>query len=230
MGAGQKQKVHLVSNSESFIDEVTEEVRRDKLFALFRKYGWIAVMLVLGVVGGTAYNEWQKAQTEAAAQAFGDSLQAALDLGTPEERRAALSALATKGDQAAILQLILASDPDQDRAATLAALDALAADDAQPQIYRDLATLRSVIVAGADRPVADRRAALDPIAAPGRPFRVLALEQLAYLSIEEGKPEAAISALQTLMQDQEATDALTSRAAQVIEVLGGDVEAPADAG
>ena len=35
-----------MSNPDSFIEEVTEEVRRDKLFALFRKYGWIAGCLL----------------------------------------------------------------------------------------------------------------------------------------------------------------------------------------
>ena len=40
-----------MSNPDSFIDEVTEEVRRDRLFAVFRKYGWIGV-LAGGVRGG----------------------------------------------------------------------------------------------------------------------------------------------------------------------------------
>ncbi|MBC7675342.1 MAG: hypothetical protein H7173_04675, partial [Rhodoferax sp.] len=48
-----------MSNNESFIDEVTEEVRRDKLFAMFRRYGWIGVLLVVGIVGGAAWTEWQ---------------------------------------------------------------------------------------------------------------------------------------------------------------------------
>ena len=36
-----------MSGTDSFIEEVSEEVRRDKLFAKMRKYGWIAVLLVL---------------------------------------------------------------------------------------------------------------------------------------------------------------------------------------
>ena len=43
-----------MSNPDSFIEEVTEEVRRDRLFALFRKYGWIGVVLVLAIVGGAS--------------------------------------------------------------------------------------------------------------------------------------------------------------------------------
>jgi hypothetical protein len=210
-----------LSNPESFIDEVTEEVRRDKLFKAFRKYGWIGVVLVLGVVGGTVWNEWQKATASARAEAFGDAVSAALDLPDPAARRAALAAVSADGPQGAIQQLLLASDPDEDKAATLAALDAVIADAAQTPLYRDLATLRRVVVAGSDMPVADRRTALEGIAVAGRPFRVLAQEQLAYLLIEEGQKDAAISALQALAQDQEASPALRGRVGQVIVALGG---------
>jgi len=219
-----------VSNPESFIDEVTEEVRRDRLFAIFRKYGWIGVVLVLGVVGGTAYNEWSKAQEAARAQAFGDSVLEALDVGGTEERRAALSSVPLDGGQKAILDLLLASDPAENRAETLDALARLAADQSQPQSYRDLAVLRQMIVAGTDIPVADRRAALDPIAAPGRAFRPLALEQLAYLLIEEGKTEEAIAALRSLTTEQDAPAGLRRRAEQVIIALGGTVDSVTDAG
>lgn len=211
-----------MSNPESFIDEVTEEVRRDRLFALFRKYGWIGALVVIGVVGGTAYNEWSKAQNDARAQAFGDALLDALDMGGTDERREAISAITTTDKQKALIQLVLASDPVQDRDATLQALAALEADAAQPQSLRDLAVLRRVIVAGRDLTVSERRAALDPIAAPGRPFRPLALEQLAYLMIEEGKTSEAIEALRALTTDQESPVGLRGRAQQMIVVLGGE--------
>lgn len=210
-----------MSNPDSFIDEVTEEVRRDRLFRLFRKYGWIGVVIILGLVGGTAWTEWTKARDAARAQAFGDALIDALDQGTPEERREALGAVPADAEQTAILNLILASDPDEDKAATLAALDKVANDATLSPAYRDLAVLRRVLVAGADQPIADRRAALDGVATPGRPYRVLAVEQLAYLLIEEGKTDDAIAALTALMQDQEASGALRARLGQVVTALGG---------
>jgi len=212
-----------LSNPESFIDEVTEEVRRDRLFALFRKYGWIGVLLVLLTVGGAAFSEWQKASKRADAQAFGDAVLAALEAETPEARRAALAAVPATGDRAAILQMLLASDPAEDKAAALTALQAVAADAALPVAYRDLAALRRVVLAGATLPLADRRALLDPIAVPGRPFRTLALEQLAYLLVEEGKTADAITALQALTQDQEAPQGLRQRATQMIVALGGEI-------
>jgi hypothetical protein len=211
-----------VSNPDSFIDEVTEEVRRDRLFALFRKYGWIGVVVVLGIVGGAGWTEWQRAQAEAKAEAFGDAVLDALDLGAPADRVAALGTIPTDGEQAAVLRLLLASDPVGDRAATLTALEALAADESQPPSYRDLAVLRRVVVGGADLPLAERRAALDPIAAPGRPYRTMALEQMAYLLVEEGRDAEAITALAALIEDQEAPGGVRSRAREMIVALGGD--------
>lgn len=211
-----------MSQPDSFIEEVSEEVRRDKLFALFRKYGWIGVLLVVLTVGGAAWNEWQKSTRQAAARAFGDAVLTALDAETPEARRAALAGIDATGDKAAIRALLLASDPAEDRAASLAALQALADDPALPVVYRDLAILRRVILLGGEAPVADRRAALDPIAAPGRPYRPLALEQLAYLLVEEGKTDEAVAALRALTEDQAAPEGLRQRASQMIVALGGE--------
>ena len=224
-----------MSNTDSFVDEVTDAVRRDRLFAAFRKFGWIGVVVVVLIVGGAAWNEWQKSQAAARAQGFGDAALAAFDKTDAGERTAALAAIPTDADQKAIQALLLSGNPEGDKAARLAALDGLIADTAQPQVYRDLAVLRRVALAGAGQPLADRRAALQGVAVPGRSFRVLAEEQLAYLLIEEGQKDAALTALIALVQDQEAPAGMRQRLGQVIVALGGvvpapAVEAPAEAG
>ncbi len=210
-----------MSNPDSFIDEVTEEVRRDRLFAAFRKYGWIGGLLVLLVVGGAAWREYSIARDAASAQAFGDALVDALDLGEPAARASALADVPAAGSQIALKALILSSDPAADKAASLAALQAVAADTAEPQLYRDLAALRAVMLAGGDLPLADRRTALEGL--KGRAFDLLAREQLAYLLIEDGKKDEAIAALTALMQDQAAPNGLIARASQAIVALGGSL-------
>lgn len=55
-----------MSNPDSFIEEVAEEVRRDRMSRLMRKYGWIGVLAVVLIVGGAAFNEYRKAQEIAA--------------------------------------------------------------------------------------------------------------------------------------------------------------------
>ena len=210
-----------MSNPESFINEVTEEVRRDKLFGYFRRYGWIGIVAVLLIVGAAAYREYQLAAKLAESKAFGDAVLDALDQDDAAARSTALAAVQAPGQRQALLNLLQSTDPETDKAATLAALTAVADDATLPASYRDLAVLRRVIVAGSDLPAADRRALLDPIAAPGRPYRPLALEQLALLSVETGETAAAITALEALRQDQEATPGLRRRVEQVIVALGG---------
>ena len=212
-----------MSTPDSFVDEVTDAVRSDRLYAAFRKYGWIGVVVVLLVVGGAGFSEWQKSQSAARAERFGDALMAAAEKTDPAERTAALAAIQADGDQTALLALLQASNPQKDKPAALAALDALVADTARPQIYRDLALIKRVAIAGKDQPLADRRTALTGVDVAGRPMRVLAEEQLAYLLLEDGKKDEALAALITLVQDQEAPAGMRQRLGMVITALGGKV-------
>lgn len=222
-----KDREAALSESDSFINEVTEEVRRDRLFAMFRKFGWIGGVIILGIVGGTGWTEWQAARQASKAQAFGDSLLDALDLGAPEDRLAAIKLAPASGDQTAIVGLLLASDPTSDRAEALKALTALGGDASQPDLYRDLANLRLVLLSGSEMPIAERRGLLEAMSGAGRPLRSMALEQLAYLMVEEGKKDEAIVALIALLTDQDATPAMKDRLRQVITALGGTVPEPA---
>ncbi len=213
-----------MSNPESFINEVTEEVRRDKLFAFFRRYGWIGVVLALLVVGGAAYREWDKARSEAAAEAHGDALLAAVETPDDAGRKAALAGVTAQGDGRIVHLLLAAANAEQqgDKAAALAALQGLSDDSTVPQSYRDLATLKRVLLAGAGMAAADRIALLQEVATPGRPFRPLALEQIAMVEIETGDTETGISHLRDVLQEPLVSQALRSRVSQVIVALGAD--------
>ena len=70
-----------MSDTDSFIDEVTEEVRRDRMFFMLKRYGWIAVLAILAIVGGASWREYSKAQDRSAAQALGDGILAGAGTG-----------------------------------------------------------------------------------------------------------------------------------------------------
>ena len=218
-----------MSNTDSFIDEVTEEVRRDRLYAAFRRYGWIGGVAVLLLVGGAAWNEWRKAEADAAAQALGDRILAALDADDPIVRATGLSDLPATGDAAAVVALMAAgSERDGgDTAAAVARLAALEADPALTPLYRQLATLKRLMLEGAaGTSPADRIAALMPLTAPGAPFRQLAEEQIALAEAESGETEAAIARLRALLQEDGVSAGLRTRAGQTIVALGGDPAEP----
>jgi hypothetical protein len=217
----------LLSNPESFIEEVTEELRRDRMFAAMRKYGWIAVTLVLVVVGGAAWNEWQKATARTSAENFGNAVVAAIDLDGSVARIAAFEALSATELQAGVVNLLIAAEAAQadDRPAALVALQAVANNAALPQSYRQVALLKWVIVGGADIPLAEREVALMGLSEPGQAFRPLALEQVALLRIEDGLPDAALVILSDLLNEPDVTEALRRRVSQLIVALGGTLDA-----
>ena len=45
-----------MSDTDSFIEEVTEEVRRDRLYGLLRRYGWIAALVIILIGGGASWS------------------------------------------------------------------------------------------------------------------------------------------------------------------------------
>lgn len=221
-------KEYAVSESDSFIEEVSEEVRRDKLFGLMRKYGWIGIVAVLLLVGGAAYNEWRKASDMTAAQHLGDTLLQALELEDSGKRAAALAEIETGDSSATALVAMLSAAQRQaagDDAGAMADLTKLANDTAQPKAYSDLATFKLILLAGAAMPLDERRAKLENLAIAGGAFRLLAEEQLAMLDVETGDKEAAITRLKDIMNDVDVTAGLQGRASQLIVVLGGDVDA-----
>ena len=216
-----------VSETDSFIDEVTEEVRRDRLFAMFRKYGWIGGLVVALIVGGTAFNEWQKARAQVASEAFGDAVLAALASDDATARVSGLKAISTDAGtgRSAVLGFLTAAEAEAagDKESAVAALQAVAADASLPDLYRQLAQLKLITVAGDAMDPAERDSTLQLLATPGAPFRALAIEQQALVLLDAGKTDEAAAMLTALTEDADATPALVSRVGQILMVLGKPV-------
>lgn len=214
-----------MSSQDSFISEVTEEVRRDKLFRLMRRYGWIAVAFVVLVVGGAAAFEWQKARARADAEAAGDALLNAQSADAPAARAEILAALDSgSAGRNAIVRLFQAAaeiEAGKEESA-LATLEAIADDAEVPPVYRDLAVLKSVMIS--DAAPEERMARLEPLTKPGNLFRLLAVEQRALAEIELGRTETAIATLNGILADAEMTESLRRRASWLIVALGGTPE------
>lgn len=213
-----------MSQSDSFIEEVTEEVRREKLFTNMKRYGWIAVVLVLAIVAGAAWYEYSRSQNEAKAEAFGDSVLTALEQGEPAERATALGAIdgttpqgeATKG----LLEAAeLASSGDQ--MAAVAVLNSISENMELPVLYRSIAQFRALALQSDTLTPAERRDGYDGLAGAGSPLRLLAMEQIAVTYVEEGDRDEALSRLNSLMDEAGASADLLRRVSQLIVSLGG---------
>ena len=218
-----------MSENDSFIDEVSEEVRRDKLFGFFKKYLWVFIAIVVFIVGGAAVNEYLKAKKEADAQAVGEALlaaQSANDAG-------AFGAIAEDGGSAAVLArldqaAVLAFEGQAGAAATI--LDEIATDSDVLPVYRDLALLKSVMINGENMSAADLDSAFGGLTAIGAPFRLLAIEQRAIVNLRNGDKAAALTDLSEILIDSNATQDLRNRAQELTISLGGEIVTPQSEG
>lgn len=216
-----------MSDTDSFIEEVTEEVRRERLFTLMKRYGWIAVLIVLLLVGGAAFNEYRKANARSMAESTGDAMIAALRENDPLDRAAMLAKLSpeTAGAQAVALMLeaseqIATGEFD----AAIAALKKVEANSELPLIYRQVAGFKRLAVQGESLSVEERQNGYQALIGPGSALRLLAEEQLALIEIETGADEAAGKRLQSIVSDAGATAGLRQRASQLMVALGIEPE------
>ena len=220
----------LVSQTDSFIDEVTEELRRDRMNRLARRYGWIAVLVIVIGVGIAGFFEWRKAQAESQARALGDAVYAALEREAPETRALSLADIDAPGAAGAIAAMLAASElAGSDPEAALAELEAVAQDTDVPPLYREVAVLKQVMLPDGPLLTGEKLTRLEPLTAPGAPLRPIALEQIALVHLERGDEDAAIETLQRVVNAAEASAALRDRAAQILVVLGvpvSDLAAP----
>lgn len=214
-----------MSDTDSFIDEVSEEIRREKLFKTFRKYGWIGVALVVLVVGGTGYREYSRAAEKTASETFGSSVLEALQENDPSARVAQLDTItapnASGGAMIAMLQAAeLASD--KDGAGAAAKLEAAAVSGDLDQMYRDILNFKRLTVDESGIDAGERRMGFEQLATPGNPLRLLAEEQLALLDLTAGDSAAAVNRLSMILEDAELTQGLRQRAGQLMIALGQD--------
>ena len=205
-----------MSDTDSFIDEVTEEVRRDRLFGYFRRYGWIPAVIILALVGGTAFSEWSKSVVAQAAQVRGDALLDALGVQDKPESISALSSIVAQEDTDVVASFLLAG-LDQSLASEL--LTAIAENMDQPKYIRDLARLK--LAATPDAASKDEAVSiLTDLSAPGGLYRNAATEILVALELQRGNRDVALELLQSHVQDAGATRAQVQRMGELILALG----------
>lgn len=214
-----------MSDTDSFIDEVSEEIRREKLFKTFRKYGWIGIALVVIVVGGTGYREYSRAAEKSASEAFGSDVLAALQQNDPSARVAQLDTITAPNAAAgAMIAMLQAAELSSDRegAAAAAKLEAAALNSDLYNMYRDILNFKRLTTPESGLENNERRMGFEQLATPGNPLRLLAEEQLALLDLASGDTEAAVNRLFMILEDSELTQGLRQRAGQLMIALGQD--------
>ncbi len=205
--------------------EVDEELKRQHLDKVMRRYGpWAGSVAVAVVVGFAGFSFWQSYEERSQAAA-GDALVAGMELvvaGDTAEAADTFSALATDApggyrllarfQEAAAWRL----DGDFDRAIML--YDEIAADEETPLEYRELAQFfagLAVIGRGTVR-YDDVESRLSSIATGTGLWRYQALEALAFAAYSTGQFALAASTYRQITDDALAPAGIAARANEML--------------
>jgi hypothetical protein len=208
--------------------EVDEEVRREQLAKLWKRYGNLViaacVLIVAGVGAWRGYEYWQGKK---AGQAGAQFEQAVIlgDAGKHKEADAAFAKIAATGTAGyrVLARLRQAAELAQtDRNAAVKTYDALAADNSVGPVIQDLAAVRAGLLLVDTDSYAQIRARLEPLTAPDRIFRYTATELLALSAWKNGDLTAAKKWTDTLMSDPGTPQAMRGRAQILSELIAAN--------
>ena len=217
--------------SDEFIREVDEELRRDRIATLWRRYGALILTAAVCVVGGTAakvaWDHWSERERAAEALRFAAASQA-LEINDDAKAATEFGALAGDGKtgfaELARLRQAQAEIGRKDPAAARAALDGLAGGDPI------LAQLGALFAVEQELDTGDPEALrqkLTPLAAAGAPWRNQARELQALVAIRAGSLDEARTILGELSREVGVQPSQQRRAAELLQAIGGT---PAQAG
>lgn len=208
------------------IREVDEELRRERLANLWKKYGGLIVFAVFLLVAGTAgwrgYEYYAQKQAEAASERYVAAQKLAADAGKTDEALAAFKALGADAPAAYRLLARFSAAAElgkKDAKEGAAAFDAIANDSSVEQLMREVASIRgaSLVVDTAD--VAEMQKRLAPALADSSAFKHSAKEMLALAHIRAGDQAAAQKLLLELAFDPDTPPGMRNRAQRLQSAL-----------
>ena len=202
-------------------DEINEELKQDRMSALWARYGKyliaVAGLVIAVVVFTQTYKQWQASQNEQAAETFyqammGDDAAAAFEVGRDD---------LTEGYQM-LADFKIASDKaiSGDKQAAEELYLALSTNDDIAPLYRDLALLLAAMNVPDSRTADDIIAMLVPLTQGSGPFQGLALEAAAGADVQAGRIEAAMEKLGQIEQLADISAPLRQRSVELKKILG----------
>jgi len=211
-----------VSETDSFIQEVTEEVRQDRMFRLWKKYapyGIAAVAVAIAASGGWT---WMKHREAAKARETGAAF-LATELDSVEKEQELAGKISGPAAVVARMRLAAVKAETGDAEGAVALYREIAGEAGLEPAYADLARLEAVRIGAATADPAQAIAELEPLTAEGRPYRLLALELRAVIRINAGETEPGQADLQTILRDPAATRGMLDRASALLLSTGGEL-------
>jgi len=210
--------------------EVDEDVRREELAKLWKKYGNLVIAAVFLVVASVAawrgYDYWQNRLAGQTGAAYDEAAKLA-EQGKHEEAETAFAKIVADGTPGyrVLARLREAGEiAGRDSKAAVAAFDQIAGETAGQPLVSELASVRAGFLLVDTAKFDEMMQRLEPLAQPSGAFRHSARELLALSAWHNGDTAAARRWADAAKNDPEAPQSVRSRMDVLASIL------PADAG
>jgi hypothetical protein len=218
--------------NETFLREVDENLRRDRIRAAAKKNAkWAVAVLVLFLGGSGGYIWWKQHQAELS-EAHIEQLSEIYQkvgqgvVGTAPQQLDDLSKSSSKAVRASaeFARADVAIQQDDNKTA-IAKYREIVGDGSLPKPYRDAALIRQTALEFDQIKPQEVIARLEPLARPGQPWFGTAAEMTALAMIKQGRKDEAGRLFAAIAKDKNVPDAIRERAVQIAGGLGVDASA-----
>ena len=203
-------------------DEIDEDLKRDQMQVLWTRYGKVVMTAVAAIVllmaSFQGYAAWQTSQAETSASAYQQALQSD---DVVAELEAQLNYLSDGYAMLAQFQIASEQVASNDFAAAEASYMALASDASIDPLYKQAATLLSVMVAPQNTDASALQLRLSDLETAAGPWQPMALETSAGLALRVGEKDAALAKYKRLKEMADVPAGMRQRAERMIVILGG---------
>ena len=192
--------------SESFIKEVSEEVKRDKLFKLLNKFKWSLFSLIILLVGAVGGYEYYKFNKKARAQKNGEFLVSAIE--NLENNGQTVTEEIDNEFISVLIKLNEAKyfEEKGDIKSATEAYKHIISNYVENKFFNHYSKLQLYLMDPA-KSLSDKEKikVLDELSAPDGPLKLLALEQKLYLYVKINDLDNIKSQVKLILSDQAIT-------------------------
>ena len=216
----------MTDDTDSFVQEVDERLREDRVLTWIRRHGpWVAGVVVVFIIGLLGWQLWDEQQTRSARE-HADTYVAAQELarsGNLDGAKAEFARLSGVGPHSyrvmARMEHAAILENQGDLQGALEEFDA-AATEARDPLMRETAQLRAAYIAADTQDFQALRTRLQPLTESGTRISYLAKELLAIEAWKAGDLDLARDTLETLSLAFDAPESVRQRAQVALSVIG----------
>lgn len=210
------------TSTETFVQQVEEEVRRERWSQFFKKWGWwiggALAAIILAVAGYEVYKSVTSSAAADAGQQFSEA-QAKLAQGDDAAARQTLTRLSMSGPgayrAAAMVERATALEAANDLPNALKAFDEAARLTDAPALKASI-SLRAAYLAAEIESFAALQTRLKPLVDAGGPYALLARELIGVEAVEAGQNDVAIREFTAIRDALDAPQSMQQRASEFL--------------